>query len=136
MNLYAENILDHYRHPRGKKHVASPTVAHEEVNVSCGDTLTLNLKIEDGMIKEIGWEGTGCAVSQASMSMLSEELEGMSVADAERLGKAEINALLNVPIGPRRFKCAFLSLHTLKNALRTLRAEKPQGWLETVGVEE
>jgi nitrogen fixation protein NifU and related proteins len=133
LDLYAENILDHYRHPRGKTPLTNPTVEQKEVNLSCGDEVTLQLMIENGTIVKLGWEGTGCAVSQAGMSILGEELIGMTVDDANALTQKNVNDLLGVPIGPRRFKCAYLCLHTLKNALRKATGNPPQGWTETVG---
>ncbi len=131
MDLYAENILDHYRHPRGKQAISTPSVTHEEVNLSCGDALTISLSIEEGKVTEMGWEGSGCAISQAAMSMLSEELEGKSVDELDALRKEDVYALLGVPIGPRRFKCALLGLHTLKNAVRKFKKEEVRGWGET-----
>lgn len=130
MDVYGENILDHYRHPRAKKRLSSPTVSQEEKNHSCGDQLLVQLKLEDEMIKEIGWEGTGCAISQAAMSMIAEEYEGKSVSEVEKLSKEDIYEFLGVPIGPRRVKCALLGLHTLKNALRIASKEDPESWLE------
>ena len=121
MDLYADNILDHYRHPRGKQRIVSPSVTHEEVNVSCGDQLTLDLQITDGNITAVGWEGGGCAISQAAMSMLSEELIGKTVQEAETLRKEDIFEMLGVPVGPRRVKCALLCLDTFKNAVRKFR---------------
>ncbi len=135
MDLYAENILDHYRTPRGKELLVSPTVRHEELNVSCGDTLTIGLAVADGKITGVGWQGSGCAVSQAAMSMLSEELQGMAVRDAMSLTPQAVYDLLGVPIGPRRVKCALLCLHALKNALRVSDGKSPQSWVETVVVE-
>ncbi len=133
MDLYAENILDHYRHPRTKKSLDAPSVTHEEVNVSCGDALTIHLTIAAGRISEIGWEGSGCAISQAAMSMLSEELAGTLLDDVASLQKEHVYDLLGVPIGPRRVKCALLCLHTLKNAVRKLKREEARGWGEMVG---
>lgn len=133
MDVYAENILDHYRHPRGKNALNQATVAHHEVNASCGDEVTLHLQIGDGRVVALGWEGTGCAISQAAMSMLSEELTGKTIEQAAAITPEEVRTMLGVPIGTRRFKCAFLGLHTLKNTLRALENQEPQGWLETVG---
>ncbi len=133
MDLYAENILDHFRHPRGKKTVSHPTVTHEEVNASCGDALSVSLHSEGNRIAEFGWQGTGCAISQAAMSMLSEELAGKTAEEILKLTPVEIYALLGVPVGPRRVKCALLCLHALKNALRKETGEAPQGWNETIG---
>jgi nitrogen fixation protein NifU and related proteins len=133
MDLYAENILDHYRSPRGKTSLAHASVTHGEKNLSCGDSLTLQLHIEDDIIREIGWDGTGCAISQAGMSMLSEELIGKTIGDAASIDAAHVKTLLGVPIGPRRIKCALLSLHTLQNALRSARGQETQPWRETIG---
>ena len=117
MDLYAENILDHYRHPRGKQLLASPTVTHEEVNISCGDALKVFLTIKNDCIAEVGWDGSGCAISQAAMSMLSEEIVGKSLVEVEAIKKENIFAMLGVPIGARRLKCALLGLQAVKNAL-------------------
>lgn len=134
MDLYAENILDHFHSPRGQKVIESPTVEHKEENLSCGDELTIKVRIENDRIAEVSWSGTGCAISQAAMSMLSEELTGMSLSDIANLKQEKIYEMLGVPIGPRRFKCALLGLHTLKNALRKQEGKEPQSWLETVAV--
>jgi nitrogen fixation NifU-like protein len=83
----------------------------------------------------VQWSGTGCAISQAAMSMLSEELAGMKTSDLEKMKTEHIYELLGVPVGPRRFKCALLCLHTLKNALRVHAGNEPQGWLETVALD-
>ncbi|MBI3332318.1 iron-sulfur cluster assembly scaffold protein [Candidatus Peregrinibacteria bacterium] len=136
MDLYAENILDHYRHPRSKKRLRAHTVSHEEVNHSCGDAIQLDLQIEGGKVVALGWDGTGCAISQASMSILSEELVGKSEEEIDRMTQKDIYELLGVPIGPRRFKCALLSLYTLKNALRKAHGKKLQEWTETVALTE
>lgn len=138
MDLYAENILDHYRHPHKKMDVGSRKwdVAHEEKNLSCGDRLHVGLTIEDGVIKECAWDGEGCAISQAAMSILSEELTGKTIDEAAALQPSDIHDLLKVPVGTRRLKCALLCLHSLKNALHTYRSEQPQSWQETVGNEE
>lgn len=134
MDLYADNILDHYKHPRNTGHL-SRAISHREENISCGDDLTIDLVIEDGVITALKWRGEGCAISQAAMSLLSEDIIGMTTADAEALTPDEVYSLLGVPVGPRRFKCALLSLHTLLNTLRTARKQPPQSWLETVSLE-
>jgi nitrogen fixation NifU-like protein len=136
MDIYAETILDHYRNPRQAAPLAAPSIEHSEENHSCGDAITLQLNLENGKIVDIGWSGTGCAISQASMSMLAEELIGKSTEEMEQMTQKDIYAMLGVPIGPRRFKCALLSLHTLKNAIRRIEGKEVQGWLETVAVED
>jgi len=117
MDLYAENILDHYRNPRGKTLLSSPTVEHEEINLACGDVITLQLRIEDGIVCEVGWDGIGCAISQAGMSMLADEIIGKTLIELDSLSSDDIHTLLGIPITPRRLKCALLCLDTMKNAL-------------------
>ncbi|MEK7563175.1 MAG: iron-sulfur cluster assembly scaffold protein [Patescibacteria group bacterium] len=137
MDVYAENILDHYRHPRNKNSEFripnSEFSSHTEENLSCGDTVTIHLSIKDDRIAEISWDGTGCAISQAAMSLLSEELAGKTVSEVEALIPKDIYDILGVPIGPRRVKCALLGLHTLKNALRKNVGKELQSWIGTVG---
>ncbi len=134
MDLYAENILEHFRNPQHKVALVSPDVTHEEINVSCGDKVTVMLKIANGAITEIGWQGEGCAISQAGMSLLSEGLPGMSLEEVVTLARSDIDALLGVPVGARRFKCALLCIHAVKNACRIYQKLPPQSWLDTVGV--
>ncbi len=135
MDLYAENILDHYRHPRHKEPLKGATVAHKEENISCGDELAVELTLKNGMIENIGWSRTGCAISQAGMSMLSEELIGKTSTEAAAMTQQNIYEMFSVPIGPRRFKCALLCLHTLKNALNIAAGKKPQSWTKTVQID-
>lgn len=133
MDLYAENILDHHKHPRHYDLLVDPSVSHTEANLTCGDTVHLTLRIEDDRITDIGWNGEGCAISQAAMSILSDELINKPVAEISTIGEQHIKDLLGVPVGTRRLKCALLCLHTLKNTLHTYKQEPLQGWNETVG---
>lgn len=133
MDLPAEHVLDHYRHPHHKVALKHPTVTHEEKNWSCGDTLTVQLQIEENRIVAIGWSGEGCAISQAAMSLLTDVVEGKSMAAIETLTSQDILALLQIPIGARRMKCTLLCLHTIKNAFRTYRKQPLLTWSETVG---
>lgn len=133
MDLYADNILDHSKHPRHSGALERATVMHGEKNLSCGDQLMLHMGIEDDVMREIAWTGDGCAINQAGMSILSEELIGKTIDDAAKLDAEAIKKLLGVPVGTRRLKCALLCLHTLKNALHVYRSEPRQSWQETVG---
>ena len=137
MDLYAENILDHFRHPRNKgqgpRAKGANAIVHTEANLSCGDEITLFVTLDGDRISAIEWDGTGCAISQAAMSLLSEELIGKSLNEAEAIAPKNIYEILGVPIGARRVKCALLGLHALKNVIRLHRQEQPQGWMETVG---
>ena len=135
MDLYAENILDHYKHPRHAGQLQHPTVRHREENLSCGDDLTVDLLITDGVIDDVKWMGEGCAISQAAMSLLSEELIGMTADEAMGATKEEVLQMLGVPVGPRRLKCALLSLHTLRNALRKAAGQDALSWLQNVEID-
>ena len=135
MDLYAENILDHFKHPRNAGSLASPTVQNREENVSCGDDMTIDLLIDDGVIKDLKWQGQGCAISQAAMSLFSEELIGKKLDDAAAMKKDDVLSLLGVPIGARRLKCALLCLHTLKNALHVAIKEQTLSWLQNVEID-
>ncbi len=133
MDLYAENILEHYKNPVGKNLLPSFSIEHEEVNLSCGDSVKIQLMLDGDRIAQLGWDGSGCAISQAAMSLLSEELSGKTVAQLEALTPKNIQELLGVPVSTRRAKCAYLCLHALKNAIHALRKEPAQNWVETLG---
>jgi nitrogen fixation NifU-like protein len=114
-DLYRENILDHYRHPRNKGRLEHPTHTHEEHNPLCGDVVRIDLHVnEDDVIDQVRFEGEGCAISQASASMLTEMLEGKTLEEAKEVGKEDILEALGIQIGPVRLKCALLSLKVLK----------------------
>ncbi len=116
-DLYRENILDHYKHPRNHGELSNATITQEEHNPLCGDQLTLYLVVDDDTIKDVRFKGKGCAISQAAASMLTEELVGKTTAEAKLIDKAFVLDLLGIPIGPVRLKCALLSLKTLKAGL-------------------
>ena len=130
MDLYAENILEHYRNPRSKKRLKKATASREEVNASCGDSIVLDLSLKGKRIEHVGWEGAGCAISQAGMSMLAEEIVGKTMEEALSLPPKFLQNLLGVPISTRRLKCALLPLLALHNALHTQQGRTPETWPE------
>ncbi|MFQ5594310.1 MAG: Fe-S cluster assembly sulfur transfer protein SufU [Anaerolineae bacterium] len=113
-DLYREHILDHYQNPRNHGEIEVPDISQEEYNPLCGDRLVLQLKIEDDHVADVKFHGEGCAISQASASMLTELVEGKSVDELKDLSKEDILDMLGIPIGPVRLKCALLSLKALK----------------------
>jgi nitrogen fixation NifU-like protein len=115
--LYKENILDHYKHPRNKRATPHCTVSVTETNPLCGDKISAYLTVNDGTITEVTFEGSGCAISQAAMSMLTEELKAKKTADVLGMSKEDVLKLLGIPIGPVRMKCAMLGLRTTQRAL-------------------
>jgi nitrogen fixation NifU-like protein len=112
--LYREAILDHYKHPRHKGHLNDPDVHYHDTNPFCGDEITIELKVENGIVVNAAFDGRGCAISQASASMMMEEIIGMSVEDLKQWGKEDVLDLLGIEIGPVRLKCALLPLKALK----------------------
>lgn len=114
-DFYKENILDHYRHPRNAGKLEQPTHSHEEHNPLCGDVVQIDLHVnEHNVIDQVGFTGKGCAISQASASMLTEMIEGKTLEEAKKIGKEDILDALGIEIGPVRLKCALLSLKVLK----------------------
>lgn len=112
--LYREYILDHYKNPRNFGRLEAPDISHEENNPLCGDVIGLDLKVEEGRIADVRFHGRGCAISQASASLLTERIKGLSLEDARRLGRDEVLEDLGIEISAARLKCALLSLKVLK----------------------
>jgi nitrogen fixation NifU-like protein len=112
--FYREHILDHFHNPRNFGHLESPDISHEEDNPLCGDRIALELHVQDGQVVAIAWHGRGCAISQASASLLSERLAGISLEEAKKIGKAEVLEDLGIEVSPARLKCALLALKTFQ----------------------
>ncbi len=121
-DMYRQMILDHAKNGRNWGLVENPDFEHEEHNPLCGDRLHLTLKVEDGIIKEVGWDGDGCAISQASASMFGEQLIGMSLDEAMKLDKQVVLDNIGLDLTINRVKCATLALKTL--VVGTLGARK------------
>lgn|SRR3989338_1097607 len=116
--LYQENILDHYKHPHHKQVMVDYSCRHRELNPLCGDELTVYLRVVKDKITEISFQGQGCAISQAAMSMLTEELIGKFVKEALSFSADEMLALLGIKISHTRIKCALLGLKGVQAALQ------------------
>jgi nitrogen fixation protein NifU and related proteins len=124
-DIYREIILDHYRNPRNKGKLPNADVSIHDSNPLCGDEIDIHLKVEEEKVKEIKFEGRGCAISQASASMLTEMIIGKSLSTVKDLKKQDILENIGLTnLGPARIKCALLSLKVLKLSMVKYYAEK------------
>jgi nitrogen fixation NifU-like protein len=119
MDMYAENILEHYKNPHHCGSLNKPTVSAEDTNPFCGDKYKVELIIKDGVIEDAKFDGEGCAISKSALSMLMDEIIGKKVEDVEKIEKEKIYEMLGVDVGASRIKCALLGLVILKKALKS-----------------
>ena len=131
-DLYRENLMDHYRHPRNHGPLEAADAEAEGQNPLCGDQVVVSVRIDDGRIGQMRFTGHGCAVSQAATSMLTELVEGMAIEEVAALPSQAILDELAIPLSPMRVKCAVLGLGTLKVALhRAAGTPLPAEWGDT-----
>ena len=129
--LYREVILDHYKNPRGHGVLEGADAVAEGQNPLCGDEVTISVKFAgDGdTIEDVGFEGRGCAISQAATSMLTEMVKGRKASEVAALPKEELLDEIGIPLTPIRLKCAILGLGVLKVALhRSKGTPLPEEW--------
>ena len=116
-DLYRDYILEHYRRPHNFGVLDGATLSQEGANPLCGDRITMQLRVRGGVIDGVGFTGRGCAISQASASLLTDEIKGKGVDTAGAMTATDVLDLLGIEISPARMKCALLSLETLQGAL-------------------
>jgi len=116
-DFYKEYILDHYRNPRNFGHIERPDATAEDLNPLCGDTIRMELAVDDQhRVQDVKFSGRGCAISQASASMLTETVKGMKLEDVAKLPQDAVLENVGIGISPTRMKCAMLGLKVLKSA--------------------
>lgn len=116
-DLYRDYILDHYRNPHNFGHLETPTAVAEDSNPLCGDRIRMELLVDDaGKVTDVRFSGKGCAISQASTSMLTDSIRGKTLQEIATLPKEAVLENVGIGISPTRMKCAMLGLKVLKSA--------------------
>ena len=139
-DLYREIILDHYKEPRNRGHIEKPDIAARGHNPLCGDEVDITMSVDDGRVTDIRFDGVGCAISQASASMLTELIEGKSLSEVERIAGlfkemmledgdsveelGDLEALQGVKKYPVRIKCAILSWNTMLEGMEIFQKSR------------
>ncbi len=114
-NMYREQIIELYENPLNFGSLEEADFSYEEDNPLCGDVVRIDVRLdEDNRVAEVKWHGHGCAISQASASLLTEEIKGKSLAEIKAFSKEELLDLLGIQLSMTRIKCALLSLKVLK----------------------
>ena len=125
-DMYRQQILDHYKNPRNYGEIEDPTFTHTGENPMCGDEIRMDVVLDDSeeTIEQVAFQGDGCAISQASASMLSQELAGMTVEELEAMDRDDITEMLGVDISPMRVKCAVLAEKVAQDGAEIYFGEK------------
>lgn len=113
-DLFRENILEHYQHPRCHGTLEDADVSYEDANPLCGDRIRMDVRLRDGRLEQVRFSGHGCSISQAAASMLCEHVEGRTLDEVKKLTREDVLDMLGIELGPVRLKCALLALKTLK----------------------
>ena len=117
-SIYSEIILDYYRYPRNKGTLDHPQIHARDSNPLCGDVVEMQLALDEkNSVKDVKFNGQGCAISQASASMLTELVKGKSIEDVRKISKEDILSLIGGQLTAVRLKCALLSLKVLKTGI-------------------
>jgi nitrogen fixation NifU-like protein len=126
-DIYREIILDHYRNPRHKGTLDPNDFSYEDVNPLCGDEVRIDVRVKGDKIDEIAFSGRGCAVSQASASILMEMVDGKSLDEVKAITKDDLLEEIGIPVSPARLKCALLGLKVLKAGLYGVENAREEG---------
>ncbi len=122
--LYREEIMDHYQNPRNFGEMRDVDVSYHDYNPVCGDEITVQLKMENGTVKEAMFTGKGCAISQAAASMLTTEVKGKSAKAVATMTQADMLKIVGINPGPVRIKCAMLALRAMQKGIVQHEATK------------
>ena len=116
--IYKENIMDHYKNPHNHGMISNAEIKHTENNPLCGDVVTVTLKLDGHKIEDAKFAGRGCAISQAAASMLTDEIKGKTLKEAQNLKRENVVEMLGIEVGPVRTKCAVLGLVAVREGIK------------------
>lgn len=124
IDFYQELLLDHYKNPRNKGPLENTNFSAGDENRSCGDKISIQGIVADGVIKKLAFSGTGCVISQAAASMLTELCIGKTLDEVFALNKDDMIKLVGIQLGPVRLKCALLALQVLQKGILEFKKDK------------
>ncbi|MGC8648795.1 MAG: Fe-S cluster assembly sulfur transfer protein SufU [Candidatus Micrarchaeia archaeon] len=119
-DIYAEKIIAHYEHPHNKSKLENADITYHGFNPYCGDDITIYMNIEDDIVKDVRFDGNGCAISISSASMLTDFIKGKKIDDVKKLGFKDMVKLIGIDPGPARLKCMMLPVKTIQDALNKI----------------
>jgi len=123
--IYREFLLDHYKNPKNKHAMKDPDIEKHDSNPLCGDEIEVYIKLDkDKKVEDISFQGSGCVISQASASILTEELQGKDIDDVKNMTREDMLNLLNLKLTPTRVKCAMLALTAIKKGIMEYESNK------------
>lgn len=115
--LYKQQIMEHYKSPRNKGVIENADIDFHELNPLCGDEIRLTVNLNDGKVKDVKFDGIGCAISQSSASLMTEEFKNKDLNELKKISQEDVLKKLGVNVGPGRLKCALLILKTLQRGV-------------------
>lgn len=124
MNIYQQTLMDHYRNPRNAGTLDSYDFSTGQHNPSCGDSIGMQGVIVDGVLTDIAFTGSGCVISQATASLLTQFVRGKTIQQILDMNKDDIQSLIGTNLGPMRLRCALLSLEVLQSGIRGYQQSK------------
>ena len=123
-DFYQEELLDHYKNPRNKEPLAHADFSSGDENPSCGDKIAIQGTVDGDVITKLAFSGTGCVISQAAASKLTELCVGKTLSEVLALNKDDMIKLVGIPLGPVRLKCALLALQVLHKGILKFKEDK------------
>jgi nitrogen fixation protein NifU and related proteins len=122
--MYRENIIDHYKNPHNHGTIEDADIKFAEHNPFCGDLITITIKLEKNNIRDIKFDGKGCAISHAAASMLTDEVMGKPLEEVKKINREHVVNMLGIEVGPVRTKCAVLGLAAMREGIKRFENKK------------